>query len=81
MAIRFALWGEDEDLEGAVIPHLREDGRGNVILYIINKDGLHDGPGADLFTLTSDGRIIAHKNVNPKYGFDLDEEGRIVVED
>ena len=54
--------------------------RDEVTIIAVDGDGNRASQG-DIITFTPDGRIQRHARVNPNFGFDLDDRGRIKLED
>jgi len=78
--VNLAVWGEGNYDKDAIIINGREDGEGNIIIYVVNRDGMRDGDGADIFRLNRDSSVDRFKTLNPKYGFDQEDNGMIVLD-
>lgn len=57
---------------------LMHSGASIVELAVVDEDGNRCSCGT-LLTITQKGIIILHSHISPKFGFDLDEQGRLKV--
>lgn len=74
--MNYEIWNEDGIEEAS---YLRlEKGSHGPSLKVFSRD---QSRKSLIVSLSEDGRLVRNPNINPDFGLDLDNEGRIVISD